>query len=535
MQNITQFLDRNSEKCSEKVLTFSESKLSFNFSEILEQMSKIADMLLENGFSKGDRLLIYLNNSPEYLFSYFAAWRLAGIVIPVNRTLTVPEVSYMIEQGGAEFVITDEEGKKSLEEICKSKNIQVFTDGEIKSRKFERIVPAVLCKPDTVCQIQYTSGTTGRPKGAMLTHGGWKNALINAGNVLSLTRDDVYLGIYPMCHVGLVWGIAALYFCTEFVEMERYNFTDYIKTIDEHKITIASGMPPVFHSFLNVSCFSSKDEKGEGKEEKKEKKEKIEIVFLKKSISTVRGMISGGGVLHHEIWKPFYDEFKIPIYNAYGLSETIVVGTGTCILPDDYPFADRFQSVGRVTENTHLKIVDPDNSDIVLSQGEIGEICLKGPSVALGYWEMPEESSKTFLEDGWFLTGDMGYIDSDGRLSIVDRKKEMIVMSGWKIYPNEVESVLLNHPFVSDAAVFGVSDPHRYEIPIAALILSETGKSLDFEEISKELTKYCKKNLAPYKIPRDYYILNTFPRVNGWKLLRKELRLSYENDKTTKS
>lgn len=534
MQNVTQFLDKNISIYSEKVLTFEESSLSFTFIEILKEMSKIAQMLSECGFSKGDRVLIYLNNCPEYFFSYIAVWRLAGIVIPANRILTTPEVLYMLGQAKAKFIITDRAGKETIEQAALDfSDLYIFTDDDIKKHAFSGITPPVLCSPDTVCQIQYTSGTTGRPKGAMLTHGGWTHALKNAGNILSLRQGDIYLGIYPMAHVGLVWGFAALMFCSRFIEMEKYSFNDYVRLIEKYNVTIAASMPPVFHSFVSFA----------------QKSAPCDLSELKNKMASVRGMISGGGVLHHEIWKPFYETFRIPVYNAYGLSETIVVGTGACIVPNDYPFADRFQSVGYPTAGTELKIVDSNDPNLNLSRGEIGEVCLRGPSVASGYWDMPEESAETFLKDGWFLTGDMGFIDRDGRLTIVDRKKEMIVMSGWKVYPTEVESVLLNHPYVSEAAVFAVSDPHRYEIPVAALILNEKNINPDvyracnsfeadsakqedtkqYQHICKELESYCRQNLAAYKIPRRFYFRTSFPRVNGWKLLRRELRLLYEN------
>ena len=513
LQNLTTFLDNGVDS---PILKMSETGAAYTPSDVLKEVSAIARLFRDNGIKQGDRILIYLNNSAEYLFSYFAAWRMSAVAVPTNRVLTAAELSYIMKQADVSAVVTDEAGVSVIEKAAEmpgsgsegnKKQVCILTDVMIRAlEKTDEIFEPVLCPPETVCQIQYTSGTTGKPNGAMLTQGGWAYALKNAAGVLELKKDDVYLGIYPMAHVGLVWGIAAMSVGSLFVEMERYEFSRYLDLIAQNRVTIAAGMPPVIHSLLAES-----------------QKDGEEPRLLEKT-STVRGMISGGGVLHHEIWKPFHERFAIPVYNAYGLSETIVVGTGTCIIPSDYPFADRFQSVGKPTPGTKLRIVDPDDAEKTLPDGEIGEVALRGPAIATGYWDMPEESEKSFRKDGWFLTGDMGTIDENGRLSIVDRKKEMIVMSGWKIYPTEVESVLLNHPAVADVAVFAIPDPHRYEIPAAAIVLKENTPD---ENLPAALTQYCRENLAVYKIPRAFHFVPELPRVNGWKLLRRDLREKY--------
>jgi len=239
-------------------------------------------------------------------------------------------------------------------------------------------------------------------------------------------------------------------------------------------------------------------------------------------VGTVREIISGGGPLHNEIWKTFHYRYNIPVVNAYGLSETIVIGTGTVIRPADYATADKFQSVGHPVCFSEVKIVDENDPSRERPLGENGEIALRGPAVAKGYFGMPEETKRSFLEDGWFLTGDIGYLDKDLRLCLTDRKKDMIVMSGWKIYPTEVEDVLLQHSSVQDVAVFGVSHPHRGEIPIAAVIWRAGCES------PAELFDFAKEHLAGYKVPRHILTVSELPRVGGWKLLRRELRAKYE-------
>lgn len=495
MINITTFLDANMRRLPKNVFHCPERETYYTSAEILSIVSGIAGRLTEKGVKKGDRVLVYLNNSPEYLFSYLAIWRIGAVVVPTNRVYTKTELDYMIENSGASLMITDEDGA----EMFKDDSISVFIPKNIEEMRNGPILPPAQTKADDICQIQYTSGTTGKPKGAILTHGNWLAAVSNEVDVMEYVKSDIYLGIYPMGHVGLSWGISALRAGALYIMMERFDFEKYVDLIEKHGVTTLSGMPPVIHSFVGSP---------RGTEER---------------VKTVREIISGGGPLHNEIWKKFHHRFQIPIINAYGLSETIVIGTGTAIRPVDYETADKFQSVGHPVCFSEVKIVDENDSSKELPQGVAGEIALRGPAVAKGYYGMPEETKKAFLEDGWFLTGDIGYLDEDLRLCLTDRKKDMIVMSGWKIYPTEVEDVLLKHPNIADAAVFGVSHPHRGEIPIAAVIWRAGCES------PAELSDFVKEHLAGYKVPRKIITVKDLPRANGWKLLRRELRTQYEN------
>lgn len=502
MLNITTFLDANMRRLSKNVFHSPERETYYTSAEILSIASGIAEKLKEKGIGKGDRVLIYLNNSPEYLFSYFAVWRIGAVAVPTNRVYTKFELAYMIENAGARLVITDEDGVDSFDQFeddpASGVSVVVLVPSEIEKMRKHPILPPAQTDPQDLCQIQYTSGTTGKQKGAMLTHGNWLAAISNEVDVMEFVESDIYLGIYPMGHVGLSWGIAALRAGSLYIMMERYDLENYIHLIEKHKVTALSGMPPVIHSF--VSCPPGTEER----------------------VQTVREIISGGGPLHNEIWKTFHHRYNIPVVNAYGLSETIVIGTGTVIRPVDYATADKFQSVGHPVCFSEVKIVDENDPNRELPQGDAGEIALRGPAVAKGYYGMPEETKNAFLPDGWFLTGDIGYLDKDLRLCLTDRKKDMIVMSGWKIYPTEVEDVLLQHPAVADVAVFGIGNLHKGEIPVAAVIWRAGCES------PAELSVFAKEHLAGYKIPRQFLSVEELPRVNGWKLLRRELRAKYD-------
>ena len=484
MLNITTFLDANSKRLDKKVLYNPKSGEKYTSKEILSIVSEIGRELKSADINKGDRVIIYLNNSCEYLFSLFAIWRIGAIAIPTNRIYTKTELEYIINDSQAKLIITDPQAGDLV-------NINTYIPENIDKYKECEVLTAEETDWDDLCQLQYTSGTTGKPKGAMLTHGNYFTAIHNECDVLTLKQDDIFLGIYPMAHVGLSWAIAALRAAAYYILIEEFNIEEYVELCESEKVTVLTGMPPVIHSLTTMD--------------------------KTKELSTVREIISGGGPLHKKIWKEFHETYKIPIINAYGLSETIVIGTGTVIRPEDYCEADRFESVGHPVCFSEVKIVDEMDCGKTLEKYESGEIALRGPGVAKGYWKREKQTIETFLDNGWFLTGDIGYLDEDNRLFITDRKKDMIVMSGWKIYPTEVEEVLIKYPKLKEIAIFSIDDCHRGEIPVAAVVWKD-------KPDHNGLINYAHENLSRYKVPREIYDLDELPRVNGWKLLRRELR-----------
>jgi long-chain acyl-CoA synthetase len=508
MTNCTTFLDVNARFGDKPALIHPSTGDTCSYRELLDEVNRIGNGLSGLGLCRGDCICIYLESSIEYIQSYLAIWRIGCVAVPLNHVLTGPEVLYALENARATAIITDESGSRVIKEIRDQAphcaHVVVVGDarrgetGWDALRRSPSDSRALYCDSDTLCQIQYTSGTTGSPKGAMLTHGNWMAAMDAEREALGLTKDDVYLGIYPMAHVGVSWGIAALRGGATWVIMERFNLEDYIALVSGYGASVVAGMPPVIHALL---------EEPEGTEQ---------------HFSATRVMISGGGPLHPSIWKAFYERYHIAIVNAYGLSETVVIGTGTAIRPEDYEAADEFYSVGHPVGFSEVKIVDVEEPTLELGIDQDGEIALRGPGVATGYWAMPEETAAVFLPDGWFLTGDIGHLDQEGRLVITDRKKDMIVMSGWKIYPTEVEKILVQHPNISDAAVFGAPDIQKGEIPVAAIVPSGP-EPLTYEEIRQ----FCRNQMAGYKIPRKVVMVESLPRVHGWKLLRRELRDRY--------
>jgi len=510
MSNVTTLLDAKSVPEAKAALICPSRNETYSYKMLRDEMNRVGLGLLSLGVKKGDRVCIYLDSSPEYLVSYFAIWRIGAVAVPTNIVYRGKELLHVISDAGACTVITDSQGAGIIGTIRKeapSISHIICTggacDGAVAWDSFPPApenTRAANCSPEDLCHIQYTAGTTGRPKGAMLTHGNWMTALDTERDALRLRPVDVYLGIYPMGHVGLSWGLAVIRSGGTYVMMERFEPDRYLALARQYGVTVLAGMPPVIHTLVHSPP---------GTEEQ---------------LATARVIISGGGQLLPVVWKAFDERYHIPVANSYGLSETIVIGSGTTTLPEYPHLTKNFQSVGVAVGYTEIRIVDSGDPERELPCGECGEVAIRGPAVAKGYWNLPEATREVFRPDGWFLTGDIGYLDPEGILCITDRKKDMIIMSGWKIYPTEVENVIVRHPAVADVAVFGVPDERRGEVPVAAIVF-RPGMALGEEELGA----YCRDQMAGYKIPRKIMVLDSLPRVHGWKLLRRELREKFSN------
>ena len=505
MSNVTTLLDAKSVPSARAALVCPSRDETYSYGRLRSEMNRIGLALLDCGVKKGDRVCIYLDSSPEYLISYFAIWRIGAVAVPANIVYRSGELLHAVNDAGASAIITAGEGAGVVESIrpdAPTLSAVICSGGACRDSVAWESFPeapeamrAANCATTDLCHIQYTAGTTGTPKGAMLTHGNWMTALDAEREALRIRMDDVYLGIYPMGHVGISWGLSVLRAGGTYVMMERFELGRYLALAEQYRVTVLAGMPPVIHSLVHSPPGTERQ------------------------LATARVIISGGGQLLPAVWEAFDRRYHIPVANSYGLSETIVIGSGTTTLPEYPRLTKGYQSVGVAVGYTEVKIVDSGDPKKELLPGESGEIALRGPSVAQGYWNMPEATAEVFLPDGWFLTGDIGHLDEEGILYITDRKKDMIIMSGWKIYPTEVENVIIQHPSVADVAVFGVPDERKGEVPVAAVV-QKPGTRID----EAALEAYCRDHLAGYKIPRRLMIVDALPRVHGWKLLRRTLR-----------
>ncbi|MGC8969455.1 MAG: class I adenylate-forming enzyme family protein [Conexivisphaera sp.] len=510
--NVTTFIDVNVRYWPRKVVAvFPERGVSYTYSDILSLITRFANALRSLGLSKGDRVAVYMPNLPETLVAFLGTWRMGATAVPMNVALKDFEVTHLLRDSGAAAVVTTTQGYEVIRQVRdKAPDLKhvIVVDGRPGgainwAELLSGASPtgrAEACEPECLAQLQYTSGTTGLPKGAMLTHCNWIAALESERWGLSLTDRDVMIYVYPMVHVGFSWALTALKYGATVVFMERYSMDKYLRYAAEYGATVLCLMPPIMVDLVNGPS---------GVEE-----------YLR----SARVAVTGGAPTPQPIWEKWVSRFRIPVLNAYGLSETIVVGSAPGTVPGWEHLSKGYRSVGAPIGYAEVKIVDPEDPRKELGVGEVGEIALRGPAVARGYWRNEAATRESFMPDGWFLTGDMGFLDDDGVLYVTDRKKDMIITSGFKVYPAEVESILLQHPKILEVAVFARYDERRGEVPVAAVVLKPGERAT-----KEEILEWARQHMISYKVPRDVIFLDELPKMSGWKVLRRALRERFGN------
>jgi long-chain acyl-CoA synthetase len=340
---------------------------------------------------------------------------------------------------------------------------------------------------DDPAVILYTSGTTGSPKGAVLTHGNIAKSTAVATTLVDMSEEDVILGALPFFHVfGQACGLnSATKLGASVSLIPKFSAEATLEAIQRDKVTVFEGVPTMYSAVLNFDDRDSYD------------------------TSSLRVGITGGQAMPVEVMQRFEKAFGIEVLEGYGLSETCAVGTF------NYPGARKPGSIGKPVEGIEVKIVDDDRNDV--SQGDIGEIAIKGANVMREYWNKPEETDEE-LRDGWFHTGDMGHIDEDGYVFIDDRKKDMIIRGGENVYPREIEEVLYQHESIEEVAVIGVEHERLGEEVAAAVVLKEK------DSVSADdLREFAGDKLAKYKVPTKVWFLDELPKGPTGKILKREI------------
>src|ERR671938_161814 len=460
---------------------------TLTFTEVDRASDALAAALVERGLARGDRVALYLQNVPQFLIGLLAAWKFGGSVVPLNPMLKSQEVHYHLADSGARSLLARAQ-RREVRDTEDFVALVAQCDG--------RSVPDPGLTPDDVAVLSYTSGTTGRPKGAMNTHG---NIVFNSEVYrvwMQLGPGDVVLGVAPLFHItGLVahLGVAMLA-GLPLVLFYRFDPGEALRLIERWKCTFTVASITAFLALMEHPDIKTRD------------------------LATFRKLYSGGAPIAPAVTERFQERTGAYIHNGYGLTETNspshAVPLGRKAPVDQESGA---LSVGIPVPNTLVKIVDLQTGH-ELPAGQVGELWTKGPQVVPGYWHRPEATAETFTE-GYLHTGDVGKKDEQGWFYIVDRAKDMINVSGYKVWPQEVENFHFKHPAIREVAVVGIPDPYRGET-VKAFVALRSGMSATPEEI----IDFAKQRMAAYKYPRLVEIVDEIPKNLSGKVLRRELR-----------
>lgn len=485
----------------------------FSFSDLNSRCNRIANSLLALGVKPGDRVATLLKNGIEFVESYFAAAKIGAILVPVNWRLVAPEIAYILNDAGATTVLYDadfdsvvdelqalEHGLAPVHWIRHQCELLEQLPAPDYSRDYNDLLhsgserePPVGAWDDELLFIMYTSGTTGHPKGAMHSHDAMLWAQLTSMTTSDMRGDDNFLLPMPMFHVGSLLPVSQLvHRGAKGIIMREIEMSAMFRAIEQEQVSITMSVPALLQFMLMAPERSQY------------------------SLDSIRWIATGAAPVPLSLLEE-YERIGIAIYQAYGLTESC--GPGTLLSPHDA--RTKPGSAGTVQMHTEAKIVDEQGRTIPPGSEQAGELLLAGRHMMKGYWNNPEATAAA-LQDGWLHTGDICTMDAEGCIRICDRKKDMIISGGENIYPAELEKVLSDCPQVLEAAVIGVSSDKWGETPLA-LVVAAPGASPD----EQSLRAYCREQLAGYKIPGHFRVVDSLPRNASGKLLKNQLREMY--------
>ncbi|MGE0066174.1 MAG: long-chain fatty acid--CoA ligase [Solirubrobacterales bacterium] len=468
-------------------------EVELSYAQLDERSARLASLLTAKGVRPGDRVGIMLPNVPEFPIAYYGALRAGAVVVPMNVLLKRREIAFYLSDSGAELLLAwhgfaaearagAEEAGAELVEVEPASFDQLLA-------AHEPTMPLTETEAEDTAVILYTSGTTGKPKGAELTHSNLhRNADVTSRTMCAIGSGDVVFGGLPLFHsFGQTVSMnASLMIGATLTLVPKFDPALALETIQRDKVTHFYGVPTMYGALLHHPERESYD------------------------TSTLRTCITGGASMPVEVLRGFEDAFGAIVLEGYGLSETSPVACS------NHPDRERKPgSIGTPLEGVEIRLVDEDDNEV--AAGEVGEVAIRGHNIMKGYWNRPEATAEA-MRGGWFHSGDMARTDEDGYFYIVDRKKDLIIRGGYNVFPREVEEVLYEHPKIREAAVVGVPHEQLGEEVGAAVVLHD-GEELSAEEVSA----YVKENLAAYKYPRVVWFLDELPKGPTGKILKREI------------
>jgi long-chain acyl-CoA synthetase len=464
----------------------------FTYALLDEASARVATMLKAKGLQPGDRVGIMLPNVPYFPVAYYGVLRAGGVVVPMNVLLKGREVGFYLKDPGAKIVFAWHDFHDAAQQGADEAGAQLI---DVKPGEIEGIIFGHEPDPDVVevadddaAVILYTSGTTGQPKGAELTHANLKRNAEVAASLFDLDENVVVLGALPLFHsFGQTCSMNATILAGGCLSLiPRFEPAKALEIVQRDHVTVFEGVPTMYGAMLHLPNRTDYD------------------------TSSLEVCASGGAALPVELLRGFEEAFGCKVLEGYGLSETSPVASF------NHPDKERKAgSIGTPIAGVDMKVVDEDDND--LPAGEVGEIVIRGHNVMKGYWNRPDATEEV-MKGGWFHSGDMAKVDEDGYFFIVDRKKDLIIRGGYNVYPREIEEVLYEHPAVREAAVVAVPHDDLGEEVGAAVVLKD-GEELDAEQ----LKSYVKEQVAAYKYPRQIWFVEELPKGPTGKILKREI------------
>jgi long-chain acyl-CoA synthetase len=475
---------------------FKLDDVELTYSVLDNSSARIGALLKARGLEPGDRVGLMMPNVPYFPAIYYGVLRAGGVVVPMNVLLKGREVAFYLGDSGARFLFAWHDFAEAAEAGAGEAGAETIL---VKPGEFEQMVmeheplqEVADSSAEDTAVILYTSGTTGKPKGAELTHANLrKNCTVTQTTLGELSHEDVLLGALPLFHTFgqtcTMNSAVAIGACVTM--LPRFDPEKALEIIERDRVTVFQGVPTMYNAMLHADAADTVD------------------------ASCLRLCMSGGAAIPVELIRGFEEKFGCAILEGYGLSETSPVASF------NHPDRERKPgSIGTPIEGVEMQVWDDDGNEV--PQGEVGEIAIRGHNVMKGYWERPEANEEAIDDEGWFRTGDMATVDEDGYFFIVDRKKDMIIRGGYNVYPREIEEVLYEHPAIQEAAVVGVPDESLGEEVGAAVVLKQ-GESVDADEIKT----YVREQVAAYKYPRKIWFEDDLPKGPTGKILKREIEV----------
>jgi long-chain acyl-CoA synthetase len=506
-------LIRNANKFAQKKAVVFED-VTLTYGQLNDRVNRLANSMLDLGLQKGDRVGVLIHNCHQFIEVYFACAKTGAIFCPYNSHLRQWELKDVIDYSKPKIMVFDRDYGAEMAALKPDlRSVETYISLQAPDQPFakdyEALIsqgkasePGVKISEDDVISIIFTAGTTGRAKGAMRTH---RHLIVNAYSSvidLKVDYDESVLIVFPMYHVACEDNIVRHTFMPNTIYVKKdggFNPPDILEYVSKERISRCHFVPTMIHSLIQVPDVSKYD------------------------LSSLRLILYAGSSMPVELLKRAIEVFPCGFAQLYGQTESGPFTT--CLRPEDHvldgseKMIARLASSGKPAIDYEIRIVDDDDNDVPV--GEVGEIIARSEAMMIGYWEMPEETGKK-LKNGWLHTGDLGKVDEDGYVYIVERKNDLIISGGVNIYPREVEEVLYRHPAVSEVSVIGLPDEHWGEI-VHAVIVPKAGVQVT----AADIIAFCGENLAAFKKPKGVDFWKELPKSPQGKILKKEIRKEY--------